>query len=361
MQVGFVGYRGMVGSVLLKRMLEEGDFKHIKPFFFSTSNVGGTPPEIGVATSKLLDAYDLDALKLMDCIICTHGAEYSLKILPKLRQSGYDGYWIDASSAFRMDDDNIIILDPVNLDLIKKGLAQGIKTFSGGNCTVSLMLMAINGLFRANLIEWVNSMTYQAVSGAGAQTIASLLKQQATISQQVSRLLESDHLDINQISNKLKLNQSGVVFANNVLPWIDTIMPDGQTKEEWKGISETNKILGYQPAQIKVDGICVRVPSLRSHCLGLTIKLNTDKLSIDEIIQIIKNDNQWVKYIPNTKEDTLKYLNPANFSNSLEVGVGRIRQLNFGKDYISVFVVGDQLLWGAAEPLRRMLGILFGF
>ncbi|MFN7095082.1 MAG: aspartate-semialdehyde dehydrogenase, partial [Burkholderiales bacterium] len=320
-----------------------------------------------VPVLPLLDAYDLTALARLDCIICTQGSEYTQQILPRLRQAGFTGYWLDASSCLRMDKDAIIVLDPINRPIIDAGLADGVKNFTGGNCTVSLMLMAIGGLFKHNLIEWVSSMTYQAASGAGANNMRELLQQSGQLYTEVQHLLADPQANILAIDKQVKqtlmsenlpTQHFGASLAGNVLPWIDTALENGQTREEWKGMAETNKILGLAPDSVKVDGICVRVGSMRCHSQALTIKLKEDKLNLTDIAEIIKQTNQWVKYVPNDKTSTLTGLTPVSVSNTLDIAVGRLRPLNIGEGYFTLFTVGDQLLWGAAEPIRRMLSIL---
>ncbi len=376
LKVGFVGWRGMVGSVLMERMQQSNDFLTITPSFFSTSNSGGIVPKhiCEVAnipvTNKLLDAYKIEQLLNLNCIVSSQGSDYTNEILPKLRLAGYDGYYLDASSALRMDEDSIIVLDPLNRDVIDKGLASGIKNYVGGNCTVSLMLMGLAGLFKANLVEWISSMTYQAASGAGANNMRELLLQSGQMYNSVAKLLveaESDILAIDrQVNDQLNSpdlahKYFGHALSGNVLPWIDSEMKNGQTREEWKGVAETNKILGLAAESIKVDGVCVRVGSMRCHSQGLTIKLRNNGLSIPELEEIIKSGNQWVKYVANNKKDTLEQLTPVAVSDTLDVAVGRLKKLNFGEEYISIFTVGDQLLWGAAEPIRRMLKILVDY
>lgn len=370
LEVGFVGWRGMVGSVLMDRMQTENDFDKINAAFFSTSQAGAVIPQIaGKANQMVKDAYDLAELSKRDCIVTTQGSDYTREILPKLRQTGWDGYWLDAASLLRMEDDSIIILDPINRKNIDIALSDGIKNFIGGNCTVSLLLMALDGLFKADLVEWVSSMTYQAASGAGANNIRELLQQNGVIYTAVSDLLKDKTANILDINEKVSQTlhaadfpkeHFGAPLAGNVLPWIDSGLENGQTKEEWKGGVESNKILGYAPDTIKVDGICVRVGALRSHSQALTIKLKRKDISVAEISEIIAKANPWVYVVANNKFDTFHKLTPAFVSGSLNVGVGRIRKLKFGEDYLGLFTVGDQLLWGAAEPLRRMLNILAG-
>lgn len=364
MKVGFVGWRGMVGSVLLQRMQEENDFSGIEPVFFSTSQVGiPAPMDAGV----LYDAKDINELKKLDVIITCQGGDYTTAVHPELRKSGWNGYWIDAASSLRMQSDAVIILDPVNRDVIDAALANGQKDFIGGNCTVSLMLMAIGGLFRAGVVEWVSSMTYQAASGAGAPNMRELLSQMGVLQGSVSELLadpSSAILDIDKKvtetlrSDLLPHSEFGYALAGSVLPWIDREVEGGQSREEWKGHAETNKILAAAQ-EIPVDGICVRIGSMRCHSQALTIKLNKD-LPIEQIEELIANDNQWVKLVANNKEETLAHLTPAAISGTLTVPVGRVRKMKMGPEYLSAFTCGDQLLWGAAEPLRRMLQLLRG-
>ncbi len=366
-KLGLVGYRGMVGSVLMQRMQEEGDFNCAEPFFFSSSQAGKIGPKIeGKDQSVLLDAYDVDALKQMDIIITCQGGDYTNKIYPLLRQSGWSGFWIDAASSLRMQDDAVIILDPVNRNVIDAALNKGIKTYVGGNCTVSLMLMATAGLFKADLIEWISSSTYQAASGAGAKNMRELLLQMGVLHDCVKEKLSDPNSSILEIEKEVRTAMNSVAMpidnftaplAGSVLPWIDKELENGQSREEWKGMAETNKILGLSPATVPVDGNCVRISSLRCHSQSLTIKLKKD-VPAGEIESLIAAQNQWVKVVPNHKEVTLKELTPAVVSGSLTVPIGRIRKMNMGPLYLSAFTVGDQLLWGAAEPLRRMFRLL---
>lgn len=362
MKVGFVGWRGMVGSVLMQRMQEENDFAALEPVFFSTSQAGEKAP---FDAGTLQDASDIDALKELDAVVTCQGGDYTKDIHPKLRQSGWNGYWIDAASSLRMDPNGIIILDPVNRPVIDKALNDGYKDFIGGNCTVSLMLMALGGLFRAGAVEWISSMTYQAASGAGAPNMRELLNQMGALNNSVSDLLEDPGSAILDIDRKVTATLRGDQFpvaefgyplAGSVLPWIDREVEDGQSREEWKGYAETNKILGAE-SDIPIDGVCVRIGAMRCHAQGLTIKLKRD-IPIDEVEQMIATDNDWAKLIPNTKADTLAGLTPAAVSGSLEIPVGRVRKMKMGPEYLSAFTCGDQLLWGAAEPLRRMLRVL---
>ncbi|MGE0157510.1 MAG: aspartate-semialdehyde dehydrogenase [Geobacter sp.] len=363
MKVGIVGWRGMVGSVLMQRMQEENDFAlGFEPVFFSTSQAGQPAP---MNAGTLKNADDIAELKKLDVIITCQGGDYTKAVHPELRKQGWTGYWIDAASTLRMEDNAVIILDPVNLNVIDAALKNGQKDFIGGNCTVSLMLMALGGLFRAGLVEWLSSMTYQAASGAGAPNMRELLSQmgvlQGTVAEELknpgSAILEIDRKVTNALRDgSLPIKEFGFPLAGNVLPWIDREVEDGQSREELKGFLETNKILGTS-SPIPVDGICVRVGAMRCHSQALTIKLNKD-LPLAEIESLIANDNQWVKLIPNTKAETLAGLTPAAVSGTLTVPIGRLRKMKMGPQYLQAFTCGDQLLWGAAEPLRRMLRIL---
>ncbi|MDD3516739.1 MAG: aspartate-semialdehyde dehydrogenase [Chromatiales bacterium] len=366
MKVGFVGWRGMVGSVLMGRMREEGDFDLIEPVFFTTSNVGGQGPDIGREVPPLKDAKDIDALSAMDVIISCQGGDYTGEVFPKLRAAGWSGYWIDAASTLRMDKDAIIILDPVNLNVIRDGLAQGVKNYIGGNCTVSLMLMALGGLYERGLVEWMSAMTYQAASGAGAQNMRELIRQMGSVHGAVSDLLAdpaSAILDIDRKvaehirSNDYPTDHFGVPLAGSLIPWIDKQLDNGQSREEWKGQAETNKILGREAEPVPVDGLCVRIGAMRCHSQALTIKLKQD-VPLDEVADIIAGHNAWVKVVPNEREVTMRELTPAAVTGTLSVPVGRLRKMNMGPAYLTAFTVGDQLLWGAAEPLRRMLRII---
>lgn len=365
MQVGFVGWRGMVGSVLMGRMREENDFAGIEPVFFTTSNVGGAGPDVGKPVAPLKDAYDIESLKAMDVIVSCQGGDYTTAVIDKLRAAGWQGYWIDAASSLRMKDDAIIILDPVNDRVIRQGLKSGIKNYIGGNCTVSLMLMGLGGLFEQGLVEWVSSMTYQAASGAGAQNMRELISQMGQVHSAVadkladpaSAILEIDR----QVAETMRAGDFptanfGAPLAGSLLPYIDKQLDNGQSREEWKAQAETNKILGNSKP-IPMDGLCVRIGAMRCHSQALTIKLNRD-LPLEEIEQIIAGANQWVKVIPNTREASLHELTPTKVTGTLSIPVGRLRKMNMGPQYLSAFTVGDQLLWGAAEPLRRMLRIL---
>lgn len=365
MKTGIIGWRGMVGSVLMDRMRAENDFAEITPVFFSTSQAGRPAPDAGKGRSVLLDARDLNALAQMDVILTCQGGDYTQQVHPQLRAAGWKGYWIDAASALRMVSDAVIILDPVNRTVIDRALADGKKDFIGGNCTVSLMLMAVGGLFEAGLVEWVSSMTYQAASGAGAQNMRELLQQMGVLHSAVSNELKdpsSAILDIDRNvtavlrSEALPVEQFGAPLAGSLIPWIDRAVEAGQTREEWKGCAESNKILGTA-REIPVDGICVRVGAMRCHSQALTIKLTRD-VPLDEIIGLIRNSNPWVEVVENTKAATLARLTPAAVSGKLTVPVGRIRKMKMGPEYLAAFTCGDQLLWGAAEPLRRMLRIL---
>lgn len=365
MKVGLIGWRGMVGSVLMERMREENDFEQIEPVFFTTSQAGQAAPNVGKGESVLVDAKNIEELAKMDVIVTCQGGDYTTEIHGPLRESGWNGYWIDAASTLRMADPAVLVLDPINSPVIEKALAEGKKDFIGGNCTVSLMLMAIGGLFKAGLIEWVSSMTYQAASGAGAQNMRELLNQMGALSGCVadelatpsSSILDLDRNVTAQFSApEFPTERFGAPLAGSLLPWIDKPVEDGQTKEEWKGFVETNKILQNDPL-IPIDGICVRIGAMRSHSQALTIKLTKD-VPVEEIMNILRNDNEWVDVVENDKEETLQRLTPAAISGTLTVPVGRIRKMKMGPEYLSVFTVGDQLLWGAAEPLRRMLRIL---
>jgi len=352
----------MVGSVLMQRMREEEDFTGIEPVFFSTSNIGGNAPQEGGARATLKDARNLKQLSACDVLVSCQGGEYTMEVYGPLRKSGWQGYWIDAASTLRMEKDAVIVLDPVNGKVIEQGLASGIRSFIGGNCTVSLMLMACAGLFQAGLVEWVSSMTYQAASGAGAAKMLELVKQMGCLVDPVRKnpsenALEVDRMVIEtQRSAALPTQEFGAALAGSLLPWIDKEMPGGQTKEEWKGMAETNKIMGLNPP-VPVDGICVRVGSMRCHSQGLTIKLTKD-VPLAEIEGILAGNNEWVRVVPNTKDASIRDLTPTAVSGRLHVPIGRLHKLKMGPDYLGAFTVGDQLLWGAAEPLRRMLNIV---
>ena len=368
MKVGFIGWRGMVGSVLMQRMREENDFAHIpEAHFFTTSNVGGAAPDFGQANKTLLDANNIAELAKMDIIVTCQGGDYTKSVHEPLRASGWNGYWIDAASALRMKDNAIIVLDPVNRNVIDAGLQSGIKDYIGGNCTVSLMLMALGGLFQNGLVEWATSMTYQAASGAGAKNMRELISGMGAVHSQVAAELADPASAILAIDRKVsdflrseeypKAN-FGVPLAGSLIPWIDADLGNGQSKEEWKGGVETNKILGANRPVI-VDGLCVRIGAMRCHSQAITLKLKKD-LPLAEIEQTIASANEWTKVVPNTKEATIHELTPAAVTGTLATPVGRIRKLEMGGEYISAFTVGDQLLWGAAEPIRRMLNIVLG-
>ena len=365
-KVGIIGWRGMVGSVLMERMIKENDFKLFTPLFFTTSQVGQKGPDIGIATPPLVDAYDIDSLLDMDIILSCQGGAYTESVRPKLVEKNWDGYWIDAASTLRMDDKSIIVLDPVNRKVIDDALSDGIKNYIGGNCTVSLMMMALGGLFENDLIEWLTSMTYQAASGAGAKNMEELVTQMQTIGKMAAPVLDDPastilELDKNVIdtmrSDTLPVQNWAVPLAASLIPWIDRALDNGQTREEWKGFVETNKIIGRSDNPIPIDGQCVRVGAMRCHSQAFTIKLTKD-VPLNEIEAILAENNAWVKVVPNLKEDTITDLTPAAVTGTLTVPVGRIRKMNLGDDYLTAFSVGDQLLWGAAEPLRRMLNII---
>lgn len=369
--VGFVGWRGMVGSVLMKRMLEENDFSDISPVFFTTSNVGGEAPTFDgtLEPSTLKDAYDLNELRQHKIIVTAQGGDYTKEVHPKLRESGWEGLWIDAASALRMNDDAIIVLDPINRDVIDRGLESGVKDFIGGNCTVSCLLMGLGGLFKQGLVEWTTSMTYQAASGGGARHMREVLGQFRDLGNEVSAELNDPAAAILEIDRKvlakqrsgdLDTAQFGVPLSGSLIPWIDSDLGNGQSREEWKSDAETNKILGLEgDNRVIMDGLCVRIAAMRSHSQALTMKL-TEDLPVAEIERIIAEDNQWAQVVPNTKDATMEGLTPVAASGSLNIPVGRIRKLAMGPQYISAFTVGDQLLWGAAEPVRRMLKIAVG-
>jgi aspartate-semialdehyde dehydrogenase len=366
LNAGIVGWRGMVGSVLVQRMREERDFDHVEPRFFSTSQAGGRAPAIGRDLPPVGDAMDVAALKALPVIVSCQGGDYTNEMFPKLRREGWKGYWIDAASALRMQDDAVIILDPVNMPLIEKSLSKGVKNYIGGNCTVSLMLMGMAGLFQHDEIEWLTSMTYQAASGAGAANVRELVAQLASIGARAKPLLDDPSTGVLELdravteglrSPDLPRAQFGQALAANLLPWIDKDLGNGQSREEWKGQAETNKILGRNGNAVPVDGVCVRIGAMRCHSQALTIKLRR-AIPLDEVEGMIAEANDWVKVVPNRREESLAELTPAAVSGKLSVPVGRLRKLPMGDDYLSAFTVGDQLLWGAAEPLRRMLRIL---
>jgi aspartate-semialdehyde dehydrogenase len=366
LKVGFVGWRGMVGSVLMQRMVEDGDFDGIEPIFFSTSQAGQPGPDVGVDVPPLKDATDIEALKELDVIVTSQGGDYTKQVYGDLRGGGWKGYWIDAASTLRMEDEATIVLDPVNRRVIDEQLARGAKTFVGGNCTVSLMLMSLGGLFEGDLIEWMTSMTYQAASGSGAKHMRELLNQMGALRDVAKSELDNTSSAILDIDRKVAAAMQGQDFptenftaplAGSLLPWIDTKLDNGQSREEWKASVESNKILGLQDNPVPIDGICVRIGAMRSHSQAFTIKLKKD-VPIDEIEERIAKHNEWVKVIPNDKEATIAGLTPAAVTGTLSVPVGRLRKMQMGGEYLSAFTVGDQLLWGAAEPLKRMLKIL---
>jgi aspartate-semialdehyde dehydrogenase len=378
--VGLVGWRGMVGSVLMDRMAEENDFDMIEPLFFSTSNAGGKAPSMAKNETALKDAYDIDALKKCDIVITAQGGDYTNDVFPRLRATGWNGHWIDAASSLRMKDDAIIILDPVNLPVIKNALAKGGRNWIGGNCTVSCMLMGVGALYKAGLVEWMSTQTYQAASGGGAQHMRELLTQYGTLNAEVKSLLDDPKSAILEIDRKVIARQRvmsseetanfGVPLGGSLIPWIDKDLGVGKqpyedgwgmSKEEWKGMAETNKILGqgegFGTAAVPVDGFCVRVGAMRCHSQALTFKLRKN-VPVADIEAMIAADNAWVKVVPNTREATLKELTPVAVTGTMDIPVGRIRKLAMGPEYVGAFTIGDQLLWGAAEPLRRMLRIL---
>ena len=370
LKVGLVGWRGMVGSVLMDRMRIENDFALIEPIFFTTSNVGGAAPAEAQG-APLKSAKDIDALKLMDVVITCQGGEYTTEIYPQLRNAGWKGYWIDAAKTLRMNDDAVIVLDPVNMPVIKSALSKGAKDYIGGNCTVSCMLIGLSGLFKADLIEWMTSMTYQAASGGGAAHMRELLTQYGALHAEVKSLLDDPHSAILEIDRKVLAKQHaftaeetqnfGAPLGGSLIPWIDKDIQTGMSLEEWKGMAETNKILGrglgFEMAATPIDSLCVRVGAMRCHSQALTIKLKRD-VPLADIEAIIANDNEWVRVIPNDRECSVRELTPVAVTGNMHIPVGRLRKLVMGPEYLSAFTVGDQLLWGAAEPLRRMLRIL---
>jgi aspartate-semialdehyde dehydrogenase len=369
--VGMAGWRGMVGSVLMDRMQAEGDFALIEPLFFTTSNVGGKAPAQAKNETQLKDAFDIEALKKCDIVITAQGGDYTTEVFPKLRATGWNGHWIDAASTLRMKDDAVIILDPVNMPVITNALAKGGRNWIGGNCTVSCMLMGVGALYKAGLVEWMSSMTYQAASGGGAQHMRELLTQFGTLNSEVKALLADPKSAILEIDRKILARQQslsaeetanfGVPLGGSLIPWIDKDLGNGVSREEWKAGAETNKILGQGPGfgtpATPVDGFCVRVGAMRCHSQALTFKLKKD-VPLADVEQLIANDNAWVKVVPNTREATMKDLTPVAVTGTLGIPVGRIRKLAMGPEYLGAFTIGDQLLWGAAEPLRRMLRIL---
>lgn len=367
MKVGIVGWRGMVGSVLMQRMQEENDFDHIEATFFSTSQAGQAGPDIGRGESTLVDAHDLDAIAALDAIITCQGGDYTRDVHGELRTRGWDGYWVDAASTLRTADDSTIILEPVNLNVINDALSKGKRDFIGGNCTVSLMMMSLAGLFREDAIEWVTAMTYQAASGGGARSMRELIAQMGVLHGSVAQALTSADCSIIDIDTKitealrspeLPISECGAALAGSLIPWIDADLENGQSREEWKAGVETNKILGRDESNaIPIDGLCVRVGAMRCHSQALTIKLRKD-IPLAEIERILADGNKWVDVVPNNCVDSIARLSPAAVSGTLSTPVGRLRKLNMGPEYLSAFTVGDQLLWGAAEPLRRMIRLL---
>ena len=369
--VGLVGWRGMVGSVLMDRMQAEGDFALIEPLFFSTSNAGGKAPAQAKNETVLQDAHDLEALKRCEIVVTAQGGEYTKKVYPALRAAGWKGYWIDAAKTLRMNDDAVIVLDPVNLPVIQAALARGVRDFIGGNCTVSCMLMGVGALFKADLVEWMTCSTYQAASGGGAQHMRELLTQYGTLNAEVRALLDDPASAILEIDRKVAARQRamggdetanfGVPLGGSLIPWIDADRGDGTSLEEWKGGAETNKILGRGPgfgsAATPIDSLCVRVGAMRCHSQALTIKLKRD-VPLADIEAMIANDNPWVKLVPNTREASVRQLTPVAVTGTMDIPVGRVRKMALGPTYLGAFTIGDQLLWGAAEPLRRMLRIL---
>ncbi len=365
-RVGLVGWRGMVGSVLMQRMVEEGDFDVIEPVFYSTSQIGIPAPNYGKDAGLLQDAFDIDSLKTLDIIITCQGGSYTEAVYPKLLEAGWKGFWIDAASTLRMKDDAIITLDPVNFKQIQEGIHKGTKAYIGGNCTVSLMLMAVGGLYQEGLVEWMTAQTYQAASGAGAKNMRELISQMGTINDAVSMDLANPAtsiLDIDrQVANTMRssdfpTSEFGAPLAGSLIPWIDVKRENGQSKEEWKGTVETNKILGISDSPVPIDGTCVRIGAMRCHSQALTLKLKKD-VPMDEIESIIASHNDWVKVIPNERDITVQELSPTKVTGTLSVPVGRLRKMAMGNDFLNAFTVGDQLLWGAAEPLRRTLRII---
>ena len=368
---GLVGWRGMVGSVLLERMQAEGDFAHIEPVFFSTSNAGGAAPAMAKNEKTLKDAYDIEALKRCEIIITAQGGDYTTEVFPKLRAAGWKGHWIDAASTLRMKDDAVIVLDPVNMPVIKNALAHGGRNWIGGNCTVSCMLMGVGALYKAGLVEWMSTMTYQAASGGGAQHMRELLTQFGTLNAEVKSLLDDPKSAILEIDRKVIGKQRalgeaetanfGVPLGGSLIPWIDKDLGNGVSREEWKGGAETNKILGqgegFGSAAVPVDGFCVRVGAMRCHSQALMFKLKKD-VPLADVEAMIRADNEWVRFVPNTREATIRALTPVAVTGTMQIPVGRVRKLALGPTYLGAFTIGDQLLWGAAEPLRRMLRIL---
>ncbi len=369
--LGLVGWRGMVGSVLMDRMQSEGDFDLIEPLFFSTSNAGGKAPALAKNEATLQDAFNIDALKRCEIIISTQGGDYTTEVFPKLRAAGWNGHWIDAASTLRMEKDAVIILDPVNLPVIRKAMAAGGKNWIGGNCTVSCMLMGVGALYKADLVEWMSTQTYQAASGGGAQHMRELLTQYGTLNAEVKALLDDPKSSILEIDRLVAAKQRclsaaetvnfGVPLGGSLIPWIDKDLGNGMSKEEWKGMAETNKILGqgedFGSAAVPVDGFCVRIGAMRCHSQALTFKLKKN-VPLADIEAMIAADNAWVKLVPNTREASIRDLTPVAVTGTMTIPVGRVRKLAMGPEFVGAFTVGDQLLWGAAEPLRRMLRIL---
>jgi aspartate-semialdehyde dehydrogenase len=363
--VGIIGWRGMVGSVLLDRMREEKDFDLINPTFFSTSQAGAPGPVLGAAATTVQDAYDIKALSRLPMLISAQGGDYTQAVHAPLRAAGWKGFWIDAASTLRMDKEAVIVLDPVNLPVMQAARQRGVKDFVGGNCTVSLMLMAVAGLLRAGLVEWITAMTYQSASGAGAQNMREMLEQMgvlhgaaaALLKDPASRILEIDNAVSAALNEKSPTEHFGVPLAGSLIPWIDKDLGTGQSREEWKAGAEANKILGFEERPVPIEGICVRVSAMRCHSQALTIKLKKD-LPLGEVERLIAGGNEWVRIVPNNKDATIRALSPAAVSGKLDIPVGRLRKLSMGEDFLSAFTVGDQLLWGAAEPLRRTMRFL---
>jgi len=368
-QVGIIGWRGMVGSVLLDRMREENDFEHVAPVFFSTSQAGATAPTAGETRGTVHDAHDIAALAKLPLLISAQGGDYTQEIHPRLRAAGWTGYWIDAASSLRMEKSAVIVLDPVNLPVMQEAQRRGVKDYIGGNCTVSLMLMAVSGLLRAGIVEWITAMTYQSASGAGAQNMRELLEQMGALHASAAPLLKDASAGILDIDRAVGAALSSAEFpqanfqvplAGSLIAWIDKDLGNGQSREEWKASAEANKILGTQASPVPIEGICVRVGAMRCHAQALTIKLSQD-LPLPEIEKLIGGGNPWVRVIANNKEATIRALSPAAVSGTLEIPIGRLRKLAMGGEYLSAFTVGDQLLWGAAEPLRRTMRFLLPY
>ena len=365
-QVGIIGWRGMVGSVLLERMRAEKDFDLVAPTFFSTSQAGSAGPRVGTAAAEVHDANDIEALARLPMLISTQGGDYTQSVHPRLRAAGWQGYWIDAASALRMERNAVIVLDPVNSEVMQAARERGIKDFIGGNCTVSLMLMAVAGLMRAGVVEWITAMTYQSASGAGAQNMREMLEQMGVLHDSAASLLNDPAASILEIDRTVSASLSAEEFprahfevplAGSLIPWIDKDLGNGQSREEWKAAAEANKILGLEAQPVPIEGICVRVAAMRCHSQALTIKLARD-VPLPEVENLIRGGNSWVRIVPNNKADSIRQLSPAAVSGKLEIPIGRLRKLSMGGDYLSAFTVGDQLLWGAAEPLRRTMRFL---